>query len=520
MFPSQPPPGNSGPGPSTAGKHRPGNTGRSVLAVRTPVIIAATCGLVLAAAVVLVAARPGPAVPPLLSQGIAQRPCAPRGITAVPARSRARFLGDSSVLRSSGPQTRASASPACVAAAVAASRAWLSSGVIPGDSAAQRSMATRALLDLRLLTRPDGAVLAGWQRGWAYAWPRDSTWVAAALAGTGHFAQALRILEFLRRMQSPDGTWAARFWPDGSGPVRDGRPVELDAVGWVPWAVWSWYTAPGTGRRDTSALADLWPMVTASADAASRSLSADGLPAASMDYWEDSVQVTLATAAALRTGLLAAADLARVRGDQGQARRWAAAAARLTRAIGTDFGGYGYHRLPFTSSGTDASVTWLGPPFAPASAGLARAVRRTENSLRLPGGGVLPGSGWPGNRTLAWTPETAFFALYDAATGQRRAAAAILSWLAAHRTRLGELPEQVNARGQPASIAPLAWTDAIVLLALVLQGHRSLCPGWAVSAGPGQPSRRRYCRTYVPPAPVDSSLMVTVASPRSSWMRT
>jgi GH15 family glucan-1,4-alpha-glucosidase len=212
-------------------------------------------------------------------------------------------------------------------------------------------------------------------------------------------------------------------------------------------------------------------MVTAAADAARRSLSPDGLPAASMDYWEDSVQVTLATAAALRTGLRAAADLAGARGDEGQARRWAAAAARLTRAIGTGFGGYGYHRLPFARSGADAAVTFLGGPFAAPGPGVAQAVRRTENSLRLPGGGVLPGSGWPGNQTLAWTPETAFFALYDAATGQRRAAAGILSWLAAHRTRLGELPEQVDSRGRPASVAPLAWTDAIVLLTLVRQGH-------------------------------------------------
>ena len=84
---------------------------------------------------------------------------------------------------------------------------------------------------------------------------------------------------------------------------------------------------------------------------------------------------------------------------------------------------------------------------------------------------MLPGRAWPGNRTLAWTPETAFFALYHAATGQRRAAAGIMSWLATHRTRLGELPEQVSSRGRPASVAPLAWTDAIVLLALVRQGH-------------------------------------------------
>jgi len=39
-------------------------------------------------------------------------------------------------------------------------------------------------------------------------------------------------------------------------------------------------------------------------------------------------------------------------------------------------------------------------------------------------------------------------------------------WLVAHRTALGEFPEKVTDRGQPASVAPLAWTDAIVLLAL------------------------------------------------------
>ena len=65
-------------------------------------------------------------------------------------------------------------------------------------------MAARALLDLRLAVRPDGAVLAGWNAGpgYEYAWPRDSSWVAVALADTGHPAMAYRILRFLQRMQS------------------------------------------------------------------------------------------------------------------------------------------------------------------------------------------------------------------------------------------------------------------------------------------------------------------------------
>lgn len=34
---------------------------------------------------------------------------------------------------------------------------------------------------------------------------------------------------------------------------------------------------------------------------------------------------------------------------------------------------------------------------------------------------------------------------------------------------LGSLPEQVNSAGQAASVAPLAWTDAVTLLALLAQ---------------------------------------------------
>jgi len=331
-------------------------------------------------------------------------------------------------------------------------------------------MAVRALLDLHLLVRPNGAVAAGWHSMWKYSWPRDSSWVAVALADTGHGADSLRILEFLARVQRPDGTWDARYLLDGSGAVNDGRPAELDAVGWVPWAVWSWFAAQQPGSRPARGhLAALWPMVKAAADAAVRSLAPDGLPRRSMDYWEDSVETTLGTAAPLLAGLRAAADIAGRLGRPGPAQRWAGAAGTLSRAIQAEFGRYGYHRLPRDRSGADAAVTFLGPPFAAATTPVTQAVLRTGRALTLPGGGVLPGSAFPGNRTVAWTAETAFFALYLAGTGDYARSAAILSWLAAHRTSLGALPEQVNARGRPVSVAPLAWTDAVVLLTLIAQ---------------------------------------------------
>jgi hypothetical protein len=67
--------GSGGLGQSTAGSRGPDTPWRSVLALLIPVIIAAACGPVLAAAVTLLAgARPSSAVPPQLSQGLRSRP--------------------------------------------------------------------------------------------------------------------------------------------------------------------------------------------------------------------------------------------------------------------------------------------------------------------------------------------------------------------------------------------------------------------------------------------------------------
>jgi glucoamylase len=439
------------------------------------------------AVTVAVAGQPGQ--PRLAVAGVAQDACQQQRALPVPAQLSGHFEPDSSILvasgqTSAGPQrpTRLTrALSACAAAAERADRDWLRAGLVPGTTMAQRSMATRALLDLRLAVRPDGAVLAGWRSGWEYVWPRDSSWVAVALAVTGHPAMAYEVLRFLQRMQPGNGIWAARYLPDGSGPVRDGRPDELDADGWVPWAVWSWaQTEPlGAGSRSRRDLILLWPMVTRAADAAARSLIPDGLPGPAMDYWEDSVQVTLGTAAPLLAGLRAAADLAADIGPAAisDARRWAADAARLATAITATFGQTGYQRLPVAGSGADAAITFLGPPFAQPDPQVLRAARSARQALTVPNGGLAPGANWPGTPDVAWTPETAFFALFDAATGQQHQAATLLDWLAAHRTKLGSLPEQVNSAGQPASLAPLSWTDAVTLLALAAQaGHLPTVP--------------------------------------------
>jgi len=457
---------------------------------RALLLLRAACLLLAGLLIVLTA---GCAAPPprLLLNGIAADRLAPDGIRALPVPS--------------GP---AVLSPA--------QRRFLAAGTVPGQTRWQRQLATAALADLRLLTRPNGAVAAAWYGQWKYAWPRDAGWVAAALAVTGHPGTALRILRFLARGLTPSGRFAARYQLSGA-PVWTGLAPELDDNGWFPWAVWVWYAAsarPGAGRGPAgraavrSGLAALWPAVSRSADYAMASLRPDGLPSPSPDYWEQRVsQPTIGTAAPLLAGLRAAARLAGVAGEAGAAgpgpgpaaagRRFAAAAARLQRGITAEFGpafprypaafggpadyvalfgtgpGQGQAGAAALSvlNGPDSAVTFLGPPFAPPDPVVSAAIAGAARALTLPNGGILPGTTWHGSRTAAWTPSTGFFALSDAASGRRAAAVRWLAWLARHRTTAGELPEQVGGRGQPVSVAPLAWTDAIVLLTLSALAH-------------------------------------------------
>jgi glucoamylase len=356
-----------------------------------------------------------------------------------------------------------------VMAAVAGDRAWLAEGTVPGGSARQRAAAARSLLDLRLLLRPGGAVLAAQTPYWAYVWPRDASFVAAALAVTAHRPQAVEVLGFLARTQRPDGTWPARSRPDGT-PVTDFRQAQLDATGWVPWAAW---LASDQGRDRATARA-LWPMVGLAATAAARSLGPDGLPPAGSDYWErPERRPTLGTAAALRTGLRAAGDLAAALAHPAAAARYRSAASTLGRAIGQAFWGpAGFHRYPVRlgdaaprGDGPDAAVTWLGPPFAPPSGMAREGLDRAAAQLAPGGGGAVPGTPWRGGDY--WTPATASFALASMAWGDRPDAERRLDWLLDHRTALGAFPERVRrGDGSPRSVAPLAWTDAIVLLTL------------------------------------------------------
>ena len=139
-----------------------------------------------------------------------------------------------------------------VGEAVRADQDWLASGSVPGVTPPEREAASRALLDLRMLTLPNGASTASWYGAWNYMWPRDGAFAAAAFAVTGHGDEAQRVLYFLARAQDHGGLWAARYRPDGTA-VADGRSVQHDSLGWVLWATWFLHaTDPSAALRQST----------------------------------------------------------------------------------------------------------------------------------------------------------------------------------------------------------------------------------------------------------------------------
>ncbi|WP_127571476.1 glycoside hydrolase family 15 [Georgenia faecalis] len=394
----------------------------------------------------------------------------------LPAGSAAQYQPDSRVLAEDDD-------PRALAIA-AEQRAWLAEGTVPGAGTAYEDLVTGALLDIRTLTGATftagaepglpGAAVAGWTGRWRYVWPRDSAFVAVALARTGHGEDALAVLGFLEEVQEEDGLFEARYLPDASGPP-DERGTQLDGLGWVLWASGAVLDALDGDARAT-ALAELRPLLDRTADRVlALTARPPHLPPASPDYWEVAEdQVTLGTAAPMLAGLEAAARLYADAGESHRAASLSARAAQVRTAVEEAFGPRGYTRYSESTlgntlrgrDGRDAATAMLLPPFVTEPlAGAEAAWLASAGEMARPAGGLAPGAGWKPDG-ISWTPQTSLYALTAASTGHVEEATDWLDWLAEHRTSSGAIPEKVLADGSPAAVAPLTWSSANVVLAV------------------------------------------------------
>lgn len=375
-------------------------------------------------------------------------------LVAIPAGAGATYLADTRVV-----------DPAATARA-AADRAWLASARIPGADGPYADLVAGALLDLRALTDDDGALIAANSPNWRYVWPRDASFGAAALARAGHPDDARRILLHLQDLQAASGAFEARYLPDGSGATPDDRRAQSDGAGWSLWAIGVLLDHLPADRRAAVA-AELRPLVDAArAHIAERTTTRNGLPLPSSDYWEISTDVlTLGTAAPLLAGLESAVGIYRTLGLLQDARGARLAANQLRTAITEHFSPGGYPRH-LEGGQADAATAFLLPPFQPTPLdGAPAAWAASIGPMTRPAGGLAPGASWRADG-ISWTPQTALYALAAATAGDLDQAGAWLTWLDEHRTASGALPEKVLADGSPAAVAPLAWTAALVILAV------------------------------------------------------
>jgi hypothetical protein len=429
-------------------------------------------GLAVVLAVALVSGwvyRMQHAVISLHAQGVVVEPDGGRRV--IPAQSRVSLVPGARVLQ---PDVDLGHGVPDRSDVVAEQQGWLAAGSVPAQGTPVAGMVRDALLDLHVLTLDNGATVAGWSDNWHYVWPRDASFVAAAYARTGHTDDAVRLLMFLQSVQHSDGLFEARYRPNGIGPP-DSRGIQLDGTGWVLWAAGQVAAALPDAAARARLMAELRPMIDRSTIAAIAAIdNPRALPRPSRDYWETRVHgVTLGTVAPLLAGLRSAAVLYSDAGRPDVAARAGAAAVRLDAAITRHFGPAAYPR-EIGGDDPDTAVAFLLPPFAPrVRADVLAAWRDAGQRLRRPGGGLAPGAGWRDDG-VSWTAETAIFAMAAAASGQQAAAEGWLNWLNAHRTRMGALPEQVTSSGRPASVAPLAWTDAAVVLAAATLDSRGI----------------------------------------------
>jgi glucoamylase len=135
--------------------------------------------------------------------------------------------------------------------------------------------------------------------GYHLVWPRDLVETAGGLLAAGAHAEALRVLDYLRATQEPDGHWPQNNWLDGSSYWQG---VQMDECAFPILLV---DLALREGALPEKELVRYWPMVRAAAGFLVR----QG-PVTGQDRWEENAGFSTFTLAVETAALLVAAEQA------------------------------------------------------------------------------------------------------------------------------------------------------------------------------------------------------------------
>jgi len=206
----------------------------------------------------------------------------------------------------------------------------------------------RSLLIIATQMDNDGAIIAAtdgdiWETSrdsYGYMWPRDGALVANALSHSGYGESTRAFFNFCARVITNEGYLLHKYTPSGSlgsswHPWANAKgerilPIQEDETALVIYSLWQHYAL----FRDVEFIKPLYaPLIKAAADFMVKFRHiATGLPSPSWDLWEERWGIHAYTVATTYAGLIAAANFARIFGEESIANIYTQAANEIQNA--------------------------------------------------------------------------------------------------------------------------------------------------------------------------------------------
>ncbi|HKS59312.1 MAG TPA: glycoside hydrolase family 15 protein [Thermoplasmata archaeon] len=344
-----------------------------------------------------------------------------------------------------------------------------------GDEAAR--LGRESVLVLKLSAGSNGSIIASPDTRslvvggdtYNYCWWRDGGYISQAMDISRLRELSARFLRFARACQSPDGSFAHRYFPDGEvGSTWHPPPfLQIDQTATVISATWH-HLEHGA---DPDVLLELWPMVKSAANFLVEFRDrATGLPSPSFDLWEERWGIHAYSAAAVAHGLDSAARIAEVLGKD--VARWQTASEEVRERTVRSMWDSGLSRfvrsLDPRDERMDASILLaldlgLLEPSDPRYAETVEATERRLWSKNIGGLARYEGDEYYGHEN-PWVVCTLWLAATQLKLGHRDRCRELIDWAVAHATPTGLLPEQIDSvSGEPKSATPLVWSHATFL---------------------------------------------------------
>ncbi|ULL20089.1 glycoside hydrolase family 15 protein [Paenibacillus sp. H1-7] len=368
----------------------------------------------------------------------------------------------------------------------------------------------QSLLIVRTQTDVNGAIIAANDSDimqsnrdhYSYMWPRDGALIAYAMSMAGYQGMITPFFHFCANVLSPEGYLHHKYNPDGTVGsswhpyILAGKtqlPIQEDETALVLFALWQDFLKHGVIELPQSLYRTL---IRRAARFMSSYIDQDlNLPKPSYDLWEERYGIYTFTASAVYGGLVAAANFCNLFGDEERSSRYRHTAERIKSGIMKhlwDDEEQRFVRGLYLENGewvkdrTYESSVYGIFEFGVLPADDEHVVRtmeanRARLTIKTDVGGVaryyhdyyfqrssdienIPGNPWI-ICTLwiaEWEIECAK-TVADLASPRRT-----LEWVVKHAMESGILPEQLDPfDGSPVSVAPLTWSHATFVLAVV-----------------------------------------------------